>query len=87
MMSHKASSSHKAFISQEDFKMVGNWDGQSQLLKEKFPQLTKADLVFEKGHENDLLERIQKRLNKGQSEVINIIRKGQTPGERKTSSL
>ncbi len=67
--------------------MVGDWEGQSQILKEKFPQLTKADLIYEKNHEADLLERIQKRLNKKRGEVINIIRKGQSIGERKGSGL
>lgn len=33
---------------EEDFKMIGDWKGQSQILKEKFPQLTKADLIYEK---------------------------------------
>ncbi len=64
-----------------DFKMTGDWEAQSRILKEKFPQLTKADLVYEKNHEDDLLERIQKRLNKKRGEVINIIRKGQPVGE------
>lgn len=60
-----------------DFKMCGNWEQQSNLLKEKFPQLTVADLKFEEGKEIELLTRVQERLNKGRAEVINIIRKGQ----------
>ena len=32
-----------------------------------------SDLKFEKGNENDLLERLQKKLNKTNSEVIQII--------------
>ncbi len=60
-----------------DFKMIGNWEQQSNLLKEKFPQLTISDLKFEDGKENELLTRVQERLNKGREEVINIIRKGQ----------
>lgn len=60
-----------------DFKMTGNWEQQSNLLKEKFPQLTISDLKFEDGKENELLTRVQERLNKGREEVINIIRKGQ----------
>ncbi len=72
---------------EEDFKVVGDWEAQSRILKEKFPQLTKADLIYEKNHEADLLERIQKRLNKKRVEVINIIRKGLSVGERKAAGL
>lgn len=61
----------------ETFKIVGNWDDQSKRLKEKFAQLTDADLKFETGKENDLLTRVETRLNKKREEVINIIRKGQ----------
>ncbi len=61
----------------EPFKMSGNWDNQARILKEKFPQLTDADLKFETGKENDLLQRIETRVNKKREEVINIIRKGQ----------
>lgn len=61
----------------ETFKIVGNWDDQSKRLKEKFAQLTDADLKFETGKENELLTRVETRLNKKRGEVINIIRKGQ----------
>lgn len=61
----------------ETFKIAGNWDTQSKLLKEKFAQLTDADLKFEAGKENDLLDRVSARLNKKREEVINIIKKGQ----------
>ena len=37
------------------FKIKGNWMIQSALLKEKFPQLTDADLKFETGKESELL--------------------------------
>jgi hypothetical protein len=40
--------------------------------------LTDADLKFEAGKENDLLQRVQTRLNKKREEVINIIKKFQT---------
>ncbi len=61
----------------EPFKITGNWDNQTRILKEKFSQLTDADLKFETGKENELLKRIETRLNKKREEVINIIRKGQ----------
>ncbi len=61
----------------ESFKITGNWETQSKELKSKFSQLTDADLKFETGKENDLLKRVETRLNKNREEVINIIKKGQ----------
>jgi len=62
----------------ETFKITGNWDAQSKLLKERFSQLTDADLKFETGKENDLLTRVQAKLNKKREEVISIIDKSLT---------
>ena len=59
------------------FKIIGDWKRQADKLKEKFPQLTDADLKFETGRESDLLKRIETRLHKKREEVINIIKKGQ----------
>lgn len=59
------------------FKIVGNWEVQASKLKEKYPQLTDADLKFETGKEADLLSRLEARLNKNRSFVMNIIEKGQ----------
>lgn len=61
----------------QTFTVKGDWTEQSKLLKEKFPSLTDADLKFEEGKENDLLARVESRLNKKREEVINIIKKGQ----------
>lgn len=61
----------------EPFKVIGNWDLQSKQLKEKFPQLADADLKFEPGKEEDLLKRVETKLNKKREEVISILRKGQ----------
>ena len=61
----------------EAFKITGSWSNQSKELKGKFPQLTDEDLKFETGKENELLKRVETRLNKNREEVINIIKKGQ----------
>jgi len=61
----------------EGFKIVGNWDLQSKQLKEKYSQLTDSDLKFENGQEEDLLKRVETKLNKKREEVINIIREEQ----------
>ncbi|HPH81660.1 MAG TPA: hypothetical protein PL185_03760 [Flavobacteriales bacterium] len=62
--------------STENFKISGDWNVQSKNLKEKFSSLTDADLKFETGKENELLTRIETKLNKKRDEVINIIKKG-----------
>ncbi|MDR9399559.1 hypothetical protein [Salibacter sp.] len=61
--------------SNEGFKITGNWANQSKQLKSKFSQLTDSDLKFESGKENDLIQRMEKKLNKKRDEVINIIKK------------
>ncbi|HTL81280.1 MAG TPA: hypothetical protein VL651_06230 [Bacteroidia bacterium] len=61
----------------EAFKVTGDWAIQSRQLKEKFSQLTDSDVKFEEGKENELLSRIENRLNKKREEVISIIRKGE----------
>jgi len=60
------------------FTMIGNWTEQARLLKRRFPLLTDADLNYEQGKENDLLKRMEMRLNKNRDEVMSIIRQGQT---------
>ena len=59
--------------SDKTFKIIRDWDVQSKRLKEKFSQLTDADLKFETGNESELFTRIETRLNKRRGEVINMI--------------
>lgn len=59
------------------FKITGDWDKQAQLLKQKYPQLTNEDLKYEAGNDEDLLRRVETKLNKKREEVVNIIKKGQ----------
>ena len=63
--------------STEAFKMVGDWNNQSKQLKTKYSQLTDEDLKFEAGKENDLLQRVEKRLSKTRDEVVHILQKVQ----------
>lgn len=60
----------------EAFKITGNWANQSKELKSKYSQLTDSDLKFETGKQDEMLKRVQTRLNKSHDEVVNIIRKG-----------
>ena len=59
----------------ESFRISGDWNLLSKLLRRRFPQLTLSDLEFEIDRESDLLKRIEKRLNKKRTEVIKIINK------------
>ena len=60
--------------SPQSFKITGNWEKQSKQLKKKFSQLTNADMKLESGKDDELLTRIESRLNKTRSEVINLIK-------------
>ena len=57
----------------QPFKITGNWGKQSTQLKQQHPELTDADLKFEPGKENQLLDTIGTKLNKSRDEVIDII--------------
>lgn len=61
----------------EAFKMTGDWKEQSRKLKFRYAFLTDEDLKFEPGKENDLLKRIETRLDKKRDEVIKIIKRVQ----------
>ncbi|HTB30944.1 MAG TPA: hypothetical protein VK808_02905 [Bacteroidia bacterium] len=51
------------------FEMLGNcWDERKKELKWKHSQLTDADLSFETGKENELLSRIEARLNENRAD-------------------
>jgi len=54
-------------------KITGDWAIQVRNLKIKFYQLTNKDLKYEKGKENELLSRIEKRLKMSRNEVIELI--------------
>jgi hypothetical protein len=58
----------------EGFKITGNWERQSKQLKKKFCQLTNADMKLTPGKDEELLTRIETRLNKSRQEVINLIK-------------
>lgn len=63
--------------SNEAFKVTGNWENQSKQLKGKYSQLTDSDLKLEKGKENEMLNRVEKRLNKKREKVVKIINSAQ----------
>ena len=61
----------------EAFRISGDWNYQSRQLKHRYHQLTDEDLMYVQGKENELLQRIGAKLEKGRQAVIEIIRKEQ----------
>lgn len=57
------------------FKIKGDWSYRAKQLKKEFSELTDADLLFERGREEELITRITTRLNKNREEVISLIKK------------
>lgn len=56
------------------FKITANtWGDKKTKLKNKFSQLTDADLQFEEGKENELTARLKTKLNKSEEEVQKLI--------------
>lgn len=51
----------------------GTWGGLKVKLKNKFAQLTEADLAFVEGKEDELSRRLQARLRKSETEVRDLI--------------
>lgn len=50
-----------------------NWNVKKDQLKEKFDELTEADLYYNKGEEEELVERIQQKTGKNKDEVIRLL--------------
>lgn len=56
-----------------ELKIKGNWNEAKGKLKQKFAQLTDDDVMYEKGKEDELYGRLQKRLGKSREEVNRIL--------------
>lgn len=50
-----------------------NWNVKKDQLKEKFDELTDADLYYNKGEEEELVERIRQKTGKNKEEVIRLL--------------
>ncbi len=51
----------------------GNWTEQKAKLKEKFSTLTDADLQYENGKKDEMMDKIQIKLGKTKDELAAII--------------
>jgi uncharacterized protein YjbJ (UPF0337 family) len=54
-------------------KVKGDWNQLKGKLKQKFAQLTDDDVLYEKGKEDELYGRLQKRLGKTREEMDRIL--------------
>jgi uncharacterized protein YjbJ (UPF0337 family) len=57
----------------KSFDKSNNWDMQKIKLKQKFVQLTDADLNFEPGKKEEMLMKVQIKLGKTKEELHQII--------------
>lgn len=48
---------------------IKDWEAVKERLKKEHPGLTEDDLIYEIGKEEELLERLQKRLNRNKQEI------------------
>ena len=64
---------HKLYKIIENMELKGNWEEQKAKLKQKFADLTDNDLVFVKGKKEEMIKRIQSKLNITKKEFFKII--------------
>ncbi len=48
---------------------INDWETKKEQLKKDYPHLTNEDLVYEIGKEEELLERLQKKMSKNKKEI------------------
>ena len=48
---------------------IDNWQAKKEHLRKRFPELTEDDLRYQIGKEEELLERLQKKLDKDEDEI------------------
>jgi uncharacterized protein YjbJ (UPF0337 family) len=54
-------------------ELKGNWEEQKGKLKQKFAQLTDNDLLFSEGKKEEMLGRIQIKLEKTKDDLCKIL--------------
>ncbi len=48
---------------------INDWETKKKQLEKEYPHLTNEDLAYEIGKEEELLERLQKKMNKNKKEI------------------
>ncbi|MDX5422821.1 MAG: YtxH domain-containing protein [Hymenobacteraceae bacterium] len=59
--------------SEDELVMHGSWEDVKGQLRANYGELTDEDLEYQQGRENELLERLQRRLGKTRDEIVRII--------------
>jgi len=54
-------------------ELLGNWNKQKGILKQKFAFLTDNDLMFEEGKQDEMFGKLQIKLGKTKEELHKII--------------
>lgn len=60
-------------MSTERLRLASPWDEVKEKLKETNINLTDDDLVYQPGKEDELLDRLQKKINKPREEIRELI--------------
>lgn len=58
---------------EEHLIMHGSWEDVKRQLSENYAELTEEDLAYQHGSEHELLDRLQRRLNKTKDEIVKLI--------------
>ncbi len=48
---------------------INDWETKKKQLEKEYPNLTNEDLAYEIGKEEELLERLQKKMSKNKKEI------------------
>ena len=54
-------------------KVTGYWEQKKEKLKQKFPNITEEDLLYQEGKEKEMIEVLGYKLGKSKQELLNII--------------
>ena len=57
-------------------KISENWTQIKETLKKRYPVLTDEDLKYEPGEEEQLVKRLEKKLNTTRDEVMDLLEEG-----------
>lgn len=60
-------------MNETSLQIKGNWNVIKGKLKQAYGDLTDDDLTYVRGHEDELVGRLQKRLGKSAAEVRNLL--------------
>lgn len=54
-------------------RIKNNWRHLKNQLKQKYPQLTEADLIYTDGYENEFYRNLEIKLNMNRDQIITVL--------------